>query len=253
MDEAIEVARRIKLICGDRLHSIIVYGSAARGVEKPGDLDILVVIDPKGMEIRDIRKQVIASDLDIELSKKYGVYPEIFVLGKERIGKGSPMFYYSIINDGVPIVGEKEIFEEALKRIGKSNKLIEDFLERRKRANMSLGKANKFLREAEKLLDEKESLERMQLAAEGAYRACVEALYALFIKHSLPVPHNHIEEMERLDIIERMYPGMLFKSRYREMMSVLNDDCFYHGDCPKDLEHWLGRVRQFIQDVEEVV
>jgi len=213
---------------GDRLHLVIVYGSAARGVRHPGDLDILVVVDVDEEEVQNIRKRVIESGLDMELSKKYGVYPEIFVLSKDKIGKGSPLFYYSIINDGVPIVGEKEIFEDALERIGESNKLIGDFLERRKRANMSLGKARKFLREAERLLGEKEGLERIQLAAEGAYRACVEALYALFLKHSLPIPHDHVEEMEKLDIIERIYPTMLFKSRYREMMGKLHDDCFYH-------------------------
>ena len=252
IDEAEEAAEWLRKTFTDKICSVIVFGSAVRGwKEKPEDLDILIVVDVSREEALKAKQVFVKSGVDLKLTEKYGLYPEVIVLSKEEIGSGSASFYYSIIHGGVSIYGGKDIFVEALRKTG--GDLERNFLKRMEGGRMSLNAAYEFLEMATEdfeLFKKTERKRRLQSSAENSFRAMIEAIYALFRKHGLPTPRNHEEERRGLSIVEEIYPQQQLKVRYEEIFTVLHDECFYHGKCPENMGHWIQKVRDFIKDIE---
>ncbi|MFQ6075906.1 MAG: hypothetical protein ACE5Z5_07215 [Candidatus Bathyarchaeia archaeon] len=226
---------------GVNLVSVILFGSAARRWRRPGDMDVLIVVDEPDLEIdklyRDFHK------IDLALSKKYGLFPELTILKRDSIGRGSPLFYYSIVRDGVVLSGSKDLFIDALVRLeGREG------LERA----CGLERAYSFLRHAERDIKDAKELTDLQLAAEGAYRACVEAIYALLRRHGMPIPRNHEEEREKLRIIDEIYPDVAISGRYSTLFEHLHAECFYHGEC-EHVRVWIISAREFVDDLARLL
>ena len=254
-DEAEEVVKWVRERLPGKVCSVIVYGSAIRGWrEKPEDLDVLIVVDVPQEEALKAKLAFVGTEINLKLSDKYGLYPEVIILSKEEIGRGSASFYYSVVHDGVPIYGGKDIFIEALKRTGGS--LERKFLKSVEEGKTSLSNAYEFLEMAAEdfgLFKKTGRKRRLQSSAENAFRAMIEAIYALFRKHGLPTPRSHEEKRRGLTIIKEIYPRQQFQARYEEIFITLHDECFYHGRCPENMDDWIKKVKLFIKSIEDVL
>jgi len=223
------------------LVSVIVFGSAVRRSKKPRDLDVLIVIDDDAKDINKLHRSF--DNVGLLVKQKYGLYPELTVLRRSTIGRGSPLFYYSIIRDGVVVRGSKDIFINALLKL-EGRKSLENAC--------GLERAYGFLKHAEKDLEEAKDIADIQLAAESGCRGCIEGLYALFRKHGLPLPSNHEEERERLKVLDEIYKNYNLPSRYSEIFEHLHAECFYHGECG-DVRDWILKAKSFINDISRVL
>lgn len=226
---------------GVKLVSAMLFGSAVRGWREPEDLDVLIVVDGSDRRVDELCRDF--CKIDLRLSEKYGFYPELTVLRKDSIGKGNPVFYYSVVRDGVVLSGNKDLFIDALVKLeGKEG------LERA----CGLERAYGFLRHAEKGVQDAKEVTDLQLAAEGAYRACVEAIYALLRKPGMPVPGNHTKERERLHTLDEIYSEADISGRYGTLFEHLHAECFYHGECGY-LRRWISKTKEFIDDVAKLL
>lgn len=162
---------------------------------------------------------------------------------KESIGKGNPLFYYSVIRDGMLLSGSKDLFINALlKAEGKKG------LERAS----GLGRAFSFLRHAERDIEDAKEVADLQLAAEGAYRACVEAVYALLRKHGMSIPSNHREEREKLLTLDEIYPEASISSEYGILFQHLHAERFDHGECER-VREWISKAKKFVYNIAKLL
>jgi len=226
---------------GIKLVSVMLFGSAVRGFKKPKDLDILMVVDENTENVEKLRHGF--HNIDLTLTKKYGFYPELTILRKNSIGKGNTSFYYSVIRDGITLKGNKDLFANALINA-----------EGRQALEKATGveRAYSFLRHAEKDLKDAKDVADLQLAAEGAYRACVESIYALLRKHGMPLPSNHEEEREKLLILDELYSEAKISSKYYVLFERLHGDCFYHGECGH-IRKWISKAREFLDNIAKLI
>ncbi|KPV61819.1 MAG: hypothetical protein AOA65_2154 [Candidatus Bathyarchaeota archaeon BA1] len=239
-EEGREIVEWVKR-SGAKLVSVILFGSAVRGWGEPEDLDVLIVVDEPDTEVDKLCRSFCG--MDLALSKKFGLHPELTILKKVSIGKGNPLFYYSIIRDGVVLIGNKDLFLDALiKSEGRKE------LERA----CGLERAYGLLRHAEKDLEAAKDVTDLQLAAEGAYRACVEAIYALLRKHGMPIPSNHKEEREMLHTLDEIYPEANISSRYSTLFEHLHAECFYHGECGR-IREWVSEAKEFVHKIATLI
>lgn len=226
---------------GIKLISAVLFGSAGRGLKEPKDLDILIVVDENSENVEKLLRGF--HNIDLTLTKKYGVYPELTILRKNSIGKGNTFFYYSIIRDGITLKGNKDLFAKAL-----LNAEGRQALERA----TGLERAHNFLKHAEKDLKEAKDVVDLQLAAEGAYRACVESIYALMRKHGMPLPSNHEEEREKLLALDEVYTESKISTKYYMIFERLHGDCFYHGECGH-IKDWISKAREFLDTIAKLI
>ena len=102
------VTKRIQALLGNYLHSVILYGSYARGdYDAESDIDIMVLADIKESEIRLYQQKInkIASDVGLEND----VFLNIFLKNKTSFEKRIPIlpFYQNVINEGVTVYAYK--------------------------------------------------------------------------------------------------------------------------------------------------
>ncbi len=226
---------------GVKVVSAILFGSAVRGWSDPEDLDVLIVVDELDTEVDKLCSDF--CKIDLALSHKFGLYPELTILKKDSVGQGNSLFYYSIVRDGILLSGNKDLFINALVRA-----------EGRKGLERACGleRAYGFLRHAEKDLKDAKDVVDLQLAAEGAYRACVEAVYALLRKHGMPIPGNHKEEREKLHTLDELYPEANILGTYSVLFEHLHAECFYHGEC-KRIREWISKAKEFIHNIAKLI
>lgn len=232
----------VKWIRNKKVNAVatILFGSAARGWKEAEDLDVLVVLD--GTD-EDVNKLLVEFNKESKRIEKQGLYPELTILKKNSIGKGNPSFYYSIIRDGINLTGDKSLFIKALVELEGKKAFLKA---------CGLDRAYGFLKHAEEDLKRAKEVTDIQLVAEGAYRACVEAIYVLSRKHGMPIPGDHKEESERLSTLDEIYPSLNLSPRYFMLFQNLHADCFYHGDCGA-IKDWLTNARKFIDDIAKVL
>lgn len=101
-----ELEKHLRIIYGDKLKKIVLYGSYARNdQDSDSDMDIMVLLDMSEQEIKKRHDQVL--DLIVELTTRYGVVVSI-------IGNNHDYFYEwletlpffkNVYSEGVEIYG----------------------------------------------------------------------------------------------------------------------------------------------------
>ena len=113
-------------------------------------------------------------------------------------------------------------------------------------------KAYNFQKHAEKDLKDAKNDADFQMAAEGAYRACVESIYTLMRKCSIRLPTNPEEKRERLLILDKTYPKAEILSKYYVINEHLHIDCFYHSECG-NVRKWISKAREFLDSMSKLI
>ena len=99
-----EYVRGIVKIYGEKLHSVILYGSYARGDYKAdSDIDIMILVDMSELDIKEFRHKL--SELTYDINEKYecDINPiakslDLFVQWEDAYP-----FYANIKNEGVSL------------------------------------------------------------------------------------------------------------------------------------------------------
>lgn len=102
-----EYAKRILDELGNAIHSIILYGSTARGqASKESDIDVLVIGEHK----RDIERKVSDIGYDIDYDHDFDIFiTSLYMTVKEfqqRVKVGSP-FIKNVLKEGVAIYDDR--------------------------------------------------------------------------------------------------------------------------------------------------
>ena len=98
----------VKVILGNRLKKIMLYGSYARGdYNKNSDIDIMILTDLTDKEISEYSNQIWEICADIEIDKGIVISPLIRNIDNFEAWVDVKPFYINIKNEGVVLVGEK--------------------------------------------------------------------------------------------------------------------------------------------------
>lgn len=100
------LTREIKLLFGDKLQRIILYGSYARGEEnKESDLDVMIFVKIPSDDLRQYREQVV--DIEVDLSLKYDLVVSIILQAVDEYNKWLPVlpFFRNVQEEGVEVFG----------------------------------------------------------------------------------------------------------------------------------------------------
>jgi len=100
-----DVSRRVQAVLGSRLHSVILFGSYARGdYDDESDIDIMVLADV-GEDVRNFARKlnIVSSDVSLE----YGITICVMLNDKLLFDQRLPIlpFYQNVMNDGVQLYG----------------------------------------------------------------------------------------------------------------------------------------------------
>jgi len=98
----------IKLILGNRLKKVMLYGSYARGdYNKSSDIDLMILTDLSNEEIEIYSRQLWEKCADIEID--YGIVISPLIRNLENFESWLEVkpFYMNIINEGVVLVGKE--------------------------------------------------------------------------------------------------------------------------------------------------
>lgn len=98
----------VKIILGNRLKKIMLYGSYARGdYNKGSDIDIMILTDLTDKEISEYSNKIWEKCADIEIDKGIVISPLIRNEEKFESWIDVKPFYMNIVNEGVVLIGEK--------------------------------------------------------------------------------------------------------------------------------------------------
>ncbi len=101
--EVMEILKRylelVRPVLGERLKSVILYGSYARGdFEVGSDIDIMLMVDNE--DLREYNDRLIKIEVDINLSNDVLIVPIAVSEGKLMRYKDAVPFYRNVINEG---------------------------------------------------------------------------------------------------------------------------------------------------------
>jgi len=99
-----EITTEVRKLLGQKLKSVILYGSYARGdYDDESDVDIMVLVDSKGDELKEIEKKVFKIGWDI--SGDYNIIATVFANNYDYFHSWTPYMPYfrNVMNEGVPL------------------------------------------------------------------------------------------------------------------------------------------------------
>lgn len=103
-----ELLNKIKVILGNRIKKILLYGSYARGdYNKSSDIDIMILTDLNSQEINSYSNEIWEKCADIEIDKGIVITPLIRNIEEFEAWQDVKPFYMNIVNEGVLLVGEE--------------------------------------------------------------------------------------------------------------------------------------------------
>lgn len=98
----------VKIILGNRLKKIVLYGSYARGdYNKSSDIDIMILTDLSDKEISDYSMKIWEKSADIEIDHEIVISPLVRNIDNFEAWSDVKPFYINIVNEGVVLVGEE--------------------------------------------------------------------------------------------------------------------------------------------------
>lgn len=101
-----DTVKRVKAVYSDKLVSIILYGSYARGdYDRESDIDIAILVDLSREELHKYRKNVI--HISSELDRKYDCVSSLRSIPASDFSRriGVLPYYQNIKKEGVPLYG----------------------------------------------------------------------------------------------------------------------------------------------------
>ena len=104
-----EFIKEVQELLGDRIKSIILYGSYARGdFNKKSDVDLLILTDLNEKEIEEFRNVIWEKCADIEIDVGIVISPLIRNIDEFYSWSDVKPFYINILKEGVVLHGEKD-------------------------------------------------------------------------------------------------------------------------------------------------
>lgn len=101
-----EFTNKVKILLGDRVNKIILYGSYARGdYKKNSDIDVMILTDLDFQEIEEYRDKISDIAYDIELEKGIIISPIIKNTDNYNARINIVPFYMNVQKEGVIING----------------------------------------------------------------------------------------------------------------------------------------------------
>ena len=104
-----EFSKGIRALIGDKLDSIILYGSYARGEQdkngEPSDIDIMVLVNSPENELKEIQKKVLDYSFDLNIKYNILISPIVENVDVYNHRRGFMAFYKNVQKDGVLING----------------------------------------------------------------------------------------------------------------------------------------------------
>jgi len=99
-----EITKQVRELLGHKLKSVILYGSYARGdYDNESDIDIMVLVNSNGNELREIEKKVFQIAWDIGFD--YSIVVTAFVNNYDLFHSRTAVlpYYRNVVNEGVPL------------------------------------------------------------------------------------------------------------------------------------------------------
>lgn len=101
-----QFSQQLKVILGDHLSKVIVYGSYARGdYQANSDVDVMILVDLAEEEIKKIENEIYDLAFDIEMSSGIDISPVIKNEQQYEYWVDTLPFYRNVREEGVVIGG----------------------------------------------------------------------------------------------------------------------------------------------------
>ena len=101
-----KVAEHSKEVFGDKLKSVILYGSYARGdYDEESDIDVMIMVDLPPEELARYREIVIDYCVDLNIEHLVVIMPKLQSLSLFEQWKNALPFYQNVIKEGVRVYG----------------------------------------------------------------------------------------------------------------------------------------------------
>lgn len=91
-----------KDLFGNKFHSVILYGSYARGdYDEESDIDIMIMVDMEPEELRKYRRQINHFCADLDLENNVFLASKLQSLPLFNKWKNTLPFYMNVLKDGI--------------------------------------------------------------------------------------------------------------------------------------------------------
>lgn len=101
-----QVAEHSKKVFGDKLESVILYGSYARGdYDDESDIDIMIMVDLPQEELSKYRNDILDFCVDLNLENSVVIMPKLQSKPLFERWKLVLPFYQNVIKEGVSVYG----------------------------------------------------------------------------------------------------------------------------------------------------